>query len=76
MLEIPVDPQLLAAGDHNGSTFYQHQRFMAAVRQRGPVEVSLADGLKAVIIGLAAEHSARTGERIDLTQGPWRLKAP
>jgi predicted dehydrogenase len=76
MLEIPVDPQLLAAGDHNGSTFYQHQRFMAAVQQRGPVEVSLADGLKAVIIGLAAEHSARTGERIDLTQGPWRLAAP
>lgn len=76
MLEIAVDPQLLAAGDHNGSTFYQHQRFMAAVRQQGPVEVSLADGLKAVTIGLAAEHSCRTGERIDLTEGPWRLSAP
>ena len=26
-LDIPVDKALLAAGDHNGSTFYQHQKF-------------------------------------------------
>ena len=25
-MDIPVDPTLLDAGDHNGSTFYQHQR--------------------------------------------------
>jgi myo-inositol 2-dehydrogenase / D-chiro-inositol 1-dehydrogenase len=72
-LEIPVDPALLAAGDHNGSTFYQHQRFFNAVTQGEAVEVTLNDGLKAVVIGLAAEHSARTGEAVDLTQGPWVL---
>ncbi len=72
-LDIPVDPALLAAGDHNGSTFYQHQRFFNAVAHGEKVEVSLNDGLKAVVIGLAAEHSARTGEAIDLTQGPWAL---
>jgi len=37
------------------------------------VEVSLSDGLSAVVIGLAAEHSAKTGEVVDLTQGPWAL---
>ena len=26
-IDIPVDPALLAAGDHNGSTYYQHVRF-------------------------------------------------
>ena len=26
-LTVPVDPKLLEAGDHNGSTFYQHERF-------------------------------------------------
>jgi carbonic anhydrase/acetyltransferase-like protein (isoleucine patch superfamily)/CBS domain-containing protein len=31
-MDIPVDPTLLNAGDHNGSTFYQHQRFNAVVR--------------------------------------------
>lgn len=61
-VEIPVDPVLLEAGDHNGSTFYQHQRFNAAVRGQGAVEVSLADGAKAVAMGLAAQESAITGQ--------------
>jgi predicted dehydrogenase len=73
LLEIPVDPLLLDAGDHNGSTFYQHQKFLAVLQGQQAVEVSLADGLKAVVIGLAAEHSAQTGERIDLTRGDWAL---
>ncbi len=73
LLEIPVDPLLLDAGDHNGSTFYQHQKFLAVLQGQQAVEVSLTDGLKAVVIGLAAEHSAQTGERIDLTRGDWAL---
>jgi predicted dehydrogenase len=73
VLDIPVDAQLLAAGDHNGSTFYQHQKFLAVLQGQGQVEVSLADGLAAVVLGLAAEHSAKTGQVVDLTQGPWAL---
>jgi myo-inositol 2-dehydrogenase/D-chiro-inositol 1-dehydrogenase len=73
VLDIPVDAQLLAAGDHNGSTFYQHQKFLAVLQGQGQVEVSLADGLAAVVMGLAAEHSAKTGQVVDLTQGPWAL---
>lgn len=64
--EIPVDPTLLAAGDHNGSTFYQHQRFNAVVRGGGDVEVTLADGAKAIAMGLAAQESARTGQAVQL----------
>lgn len=74
VLDIPVDPQLLAAGDHNGSTFYQHQKFLAVLQGQGQVEVSLADGLAAVVMGLAAEHSAQTGQVVDLTQGAWSLE--
>ena len=73
VLDVPVDPVLLNAGDHNGSTFYQHQKFLDVVCGRGPVEVSLQDGIAAVVIGLAAEHSAKTGEAVGLTQGPWQL---
>jgi myo-inositol 2-dehydrogenase / D-chiro-inositol 1-dehydrogenase len=72
-LDIPVDPALLAAGDHNGSTFYQHQRFAAVVRGEGKVEVSLNDGLKAVMIGLAAEESCKTGLAVDLLAGNYAL---
>lgn len=74
VLEISVDADLLAAGDHNGSTFYQHQKFLSALKNEGPVEVSLSDGLAAVIIGLAAEHSVITNSTVDLTQGLWALK--
>ncbi|QFS84850.1 Putative 4,5-dihydroxyphthalate dehydrogenase (plasmid) [Roseivivax sp. THAF40] len=66
VLDVPVDPTLLDAGDHNGSTFYQHQKFLRAVQSGGPVEVSLADGAKAVAMGLAAQKSAETGEAVRL----------
>jgi len=62
--DIPVDPELLAAGDHNGSTFYQHQRFNAVVRGEGAVEVTADDGARAVAMGMAAQDSARTGQAV------------
>ncbi len=64
--EIPVDPALLEAGDHNGSTYYQHQRFNAVIRGEGAVEVSVDDGKRAVAIGIAAQQSAATGQAVVL----------
>lgn len=64
--EILVDPALLSAGDHNGSTFYQHQRFVEAVRGEGPIDVTLEDGAWAVRIGQAAQQSAILGEGVVL----------
>ena len=64
--EIVEDHAVLAAGDHHGSTYHQHQRFMAFVRNGGTPQVSLEDGTKAVEIGLAAEESAITGQAITL----------
>jgi predicted dehydrogenase len=72
-LDVPVDPVALAAGDHNGSTLYQHQRFNAVVRGQGQVEVGLRDGLAAVLMGLAAQESARTGQAVDLSRGEYAL---
>ncbi|MDD1793740.1 Gfo/Idh/MocA family oxidoreductase [Enterovibrio sp. ZSDZ42] len=57
VMDVPVDPALLEAGDHNGSTFYQHQKFQRAIWGEQEVEVSLSDGLKAVVIGLAAQEA-------------------
>lgn len=65
-VEVPVDPTLLAAGDHNGSTFYQHQRFLRVIRDNGPVEVNLRDGAWAVAIGMAAQDSAATGQVVQI----------
>ncbi|MBV1696247.1 MAG: Gfo/Idh/MocA family oxidoreductase [Hyphomicrobiales bacterium] len=55
--KVHVDEAILKAGDHHGSTFFQHQRFRAAVLERTPVEVTVEDGLKAVAIGIAGERS-------------------
>ena len=56
--EVPVDPTLLDAGDHNGSTFYQHQGFVDLVRaNRNAPDVSLYDGMMAAIMGMAAQRS-------------------
>ncbi len=65
-LDIPVDPDLLEAGDHNGATFYQHQLFLEAIRNgRGPA-VSMQDGAAAVQMGMAAQESARSGQAVTL----------
>ena len=61
--EIPVDPTILEAGDHNGSTYYQHVGFYKAVTEGAAVEVTVEDGLRAVVIGMAAQESIRT-ERV------------
>lgn len=64
---VPVDPTILAAGDHHGATYYQHLRFLDLVRAgQGVAEVDATDGLWSVIVGAAAEESARTGRAIDL----------
>lgn len=63
--DIHVDPAILAAGDHHGSTFFQHQRFLDLVRAgRGQPDVTAKDGLWSVMVGEAAERSARTGETV------------
>jgi len=71
VLDIPVDPALLEAGDHNGSTFYQHARFNAVVRGEGGVEVPLRDGWAAVAMGIAAQESAERGTVVALAGPPF-----
>ncbi|MFK7857673.1 MAG: Gfo/Idh/MocA family protein [Granulosicoccus sp.] len=63
---VQVDEQLAAAGDHHGSTYYQHVRFALAVRDGEPVEVSILDGVRAVRMGAAAQESIRTGKVVEL----------
>ncbi len=65
---VGVDETALKAGSHHGSTFYEHQRFNAAVRGAGPVEVTAHDGLMAVAIGTAAEISAREHRVVAMTE--------
>ncbi len=65
-VEIPVDPTLQLAGDHNGSTFFQHAYFLEVVQGKRSPDVTLQDGLRAVEMGLAAQQSATTGQAVTL----------
>ena len=64
--ETPVDKELLIAGDHHGSTYYQHLRFLDVVRKGWTPEVTLVDGAAAVRIGMAAQDSAANGQAVSL----------
>jgi predicted dehydrogenase len=64
--EITVDPILLKAGDHNGSTYYQHKGFLELVSgKRQKPDVTLEDGYKSVVMGMAAQESAREGRAVE-----------
>jgi len=65
---VEVDETALNAGSHHGSTFYEHQKFNAAVRGEGAVEVTARDGLMAVAIGTAAEISAREHRAVEMSE--------
>lgn len=68
IIDIPVDPQLLEAGDHNGSTYYQHRLFQQMVLENRAPEVSLHDGWMAVAMGMAAQESAATGKVVRVSE--------
>ena len=63
---IEVDKAVLAAGHHHGATYYQLLAFLRAVSGQGRVEVTAADGVAAVAMGLAAEMSAAEHRSVEL----------
>lgn len=66
---VEVDQTILQAGDHHGSSFYQHEKFLKLVR--GEIkhpEVTLIDGLWSVLVGEAAEASAQNACAVSLKE--------
>lgn len=63
---VPVAPHLLSLGAHHGSTYYEHLDFRQAAAGEAPVEVTVDDGVRAVVIGLAAEKSIRERRPVDI----------
>ena len=57
--KVLVDKNILNAGSHHGSTYYEHKAFLKAIQNNLKAEVSLDDGMKAVAIGQASELSIK-----------------
>lgn len=63
--DIIIDEKIMKAGDHNGSTYFQHEKFLKILQSgTGEPEVTLEDGLWAVRVGEAAELSAQSGQSV------------
>ena len=58
--DVLIDKTILDAGDHHGSTFFQHQKFLDVLNGKGSVEVTPEDGKMAVKMGLMAQKAAST----------------
>ena len=63
-----VDEDILDAGSHHGSTFYEHKGFIKAIQNDTEAEVTMDDGLKAVAIGQAAELSIKEKRVVKLSE--------
>lgn len=64
--DVIVDEELLRAGGHYGSTYFEHIKFQQVLRGEADVEVTIEDGLRAVLMGMAAERSAVEHTAIEL----------
>lgn len=67
---VPVPETLLDAGDHNGATYFQHMRFADVVRGAAMPEVTFEDGLRSVLMGMAAQQSAREARAVPIDLPP------
>ena len=65
---VPVAADLLAAGNHHGSTYFQHLAFRRAIRDGTVPEVTVEDGLMAVAMGVAAERSIAEVRPVDMAE--------
>ncbi len=62
--EFVIDETLENAGSHHGATYHEHVAFQKTLLDDAPIEVTISDGLIAVLMGLAAQRSVQTGSSI------------
>lgn len=56
-IDVPTDPDIAHMGFHFGASFIECKRFVDAVLNNTPPEVTVTDGLWSVVIGAAAHKS-------------------
>jgi myo-inositol 2-dehydrogenase / D-chiro-inositol 1-dehydrogenase len=55
------DTNIRYPGQHYGASYIEHQHFANAIREGLPAEVTLAEGMRSVAVGLAAHQSIASG---------------
>jgi len=65
---VPIDPVLMAAGHHCGATYTELREFFDALKSGREPTVTVADGLRAVALGIAAQRSIAERRVIELAE--------
>jgi predicted dehydrogenase len=65
---IRVPDRIAVTGNHGGSTYYEHVRFINAIAGRDRSYPTVIDGMWAVIMGAAGEESIQTGKPIVIAE--------
>jgi predicted dehydrogenase len=71
---VPDDPSVRYRGNHHGSTYLEHLALRDAIVAGVPAAVTVADGIRSVALGVAAQRSIEEGRVIaidELGLGDW-----
>ena len=66
--EVASDDRVAHEGFHHGASYLEHLDFLDAVRNRTAPLVSLADGLRSVAVGIAAQRSLSEHRVIEMSE--------
>jgi predicted dehydrogenase len=66
--EIVHDDRVAYEGFHHGSSYLEHMDLLEAVRSGGAPEVSVADGVLSVAMGVAAHRSMAEGRKVAIDE--------
>ncbi|MEL6200968.1 MAG: Gfo/Idh/MocA family oxidoreductase [Pseudomonadota bacterium] len=72
--ELAINQDLMNAGDHHGSTYFQHLAFAEMIQTQSQPAVSLDDGAMAVEMGAAAETAIAEKRLVEISARPTVLK--
>lgn len=62
----PAYPTVLEEAGHNGSTYFEHVRFVDAIAGEETDCASVAEAFWSIVIGVAAERSVATGDKVSI----------
>ncbi|MEO1746530.1 MAG: Gfo/Idh/MocA family oxidoreductase [Pseudomonadota bacterium] len=72
--ELAINQAVMNAGDHHGSTYFQHLAFADMIQTQSRPAVSLDDGAMAVEMGAAAETAIAENRLVEISARPAMLK--
>ncbi len=73
--EAPTGSKTSPAGEHGGADYALLDRFFTSIREGKPTALSLREGLRMTIPGIAAAESARAGGKLTKIVYPWSLES-